>query len=172
MGFMNAARALLVSLMCTACPSAPHAEEAAVPGPAASATSNPPDLASATSIASVAAAESGSSSAAAVPLEVQEHTLDAKVKSLTPIAAKSGNVFPVDADPRFVLELELLGVAPGMADDPKGSALTAGSTVAFAIHSPARVFKAEGDIVGKRLHFSVTRTRTKSGVSFGALHAE
>ena len=47
-----------------------------------------------------------------------------------------------------------------------------GKVFAFAVHSPARVFKGDGDMVGKRMHFSVTRTRTKNGVSLGALHAE
>jgi hypothetical protein len=59
-----------------------------------------------------------------------------------------------------------------MADDPPGSALVAGKALAFAVHSPAKVFKGDGDMVGKRMHFSVTRTRTKNGVSLGALHAE
>jgi len=166
---MKLSSVLTVTLSCAACSPAPRAGDSAIEP---SASTAPIELASATVSASPAPTESAPPGAA-VPLEAQEHTLDARVKSVSAIGTKSGTgVFSVDADPRFVVELELFGVAPGMADDPPGSVLTAGSVVSFAIHSPARLFKSNGDMAGKRMHFSVTRTRTKGGVSFSALHAE
>ncbi len=174
---MNAARALLFSLLSAACSPAPQAEAPADPGATAAASamaSEAPPHAASTAPAESAAASASGASGAALPLEVQEHTLDAKVKAVLPMAenANRSDVRLVDADPRFVVQLELLGVAPAMADDPKGSALVAGTTVWFGVHSPARLFKTDADMTGKRMHFGVTRTRTKTGVSFGALHAE
>ena len=166
---MNAARVLVLALVTAGCPPAQHAEERAETS-AAPTSSAPVDVASAAPSASAPALSADP--AAAVPLEVQTHTLDAKVKSIVPIGQKAGNVYVVDADPRFVIELELMGVAPAMADDPPGTGLSAGKTVAFAVHSPAKVMKSDADMVGKRLHFSVTRTRTKNGVEIGKLAVE
>lgn len=165
---MNTGRALLLSLLCTACPPAQHAGEAE-PSATSPTTAAPSFVASASAVATASAS---GDPVAALPLEVQEHTLDAKVLSVERLTDLTGGVRPVDADPRFVVELELFGVAPAMADDPKGSALSAGNIVYFGVHSPARLFKSDADMTGKRMHFSVTRTRTKHGVKLSALHAE
>jgi hypothetical protein len=167
---MKAAALLLVTL--TACPPAPRAEDPVVE-PTASVAAGPSDVASAAPPASAsAAATATATSTSTEPAEMQTHTLDAKVKSITPFGQKAGDVYVVDADARFVIELELMGVAPAMADDPPGSALTAGKTVAFGVHSPTKLFKSDANMVGKRMHFSVTRTRKKNTVEIGALQVE
>ena len=106
-------------------------------------------------------------------VEVQEHHLDAMVEAIEPLGTREATVWPVDVDPRFVVVLRLHGVTPDTNDRHEGSALRAGQTVAFAIHSPSRVFARDaGSVSGKRFRFRVTRTRTREGVAYSGLRVE
>ena len=76
--------------------------------------------------------------------------LRATVQSVVPLLGFSGNVTPVDADPRFALTLRVESV------DPTVASFTAGTVVAFAIHSPALLFGGKAKR-GKTFNFSVQR---------------
>jgi hypothetical protein len=60
--------------------------------------------------------------------------LRATVQSVVPLSGFSGNLTPVDADPRFASTLRVEYVDPAVAN------FTAGTVVTFAVHSPALLF--------------------------------
>jgi hypothetical protein len=76
--------------------------------------------------------------------------LRATVQSVVPLSGFSGKVTPVDADPKFALTLRVESVDPTVAN------FTAGTVVAFAIHSPALLFGGKAK-TGKTYNFSVQR---------------
>jgi hypothetical protein len=87
-----------------------------------------------------------------IPAQTQntrdEVHLRATVQSVVPLSGFSGNVTPVDADPRFALTLRVESVDPTVAN------FTAGTVIAFAIHSPELLFGGKAKI-GKTYNFSV-----------------
>jgi hypothetical protein len=74
--------------------------------------------------------------------------LRATVQDVVPLPDYSGKVTPVDLDPRFALTVRIESVNPAVSD------FTAGAVIAFAIHSPALLFR--GDVTkGKTCEFSL-----------------
>lgn len=101
-------------------------------------------------------------------VETQEHTLDATIEAIEPLEAGQATVWPVDTDPRFLVTLKVHGVAPQMADSPKGTSVAAGEKISFAVHSPARTFE-DPSPAGKRMQVMVTRERSSTGVRYSGL---
>ena len=75
-------------------------------------------------------------------------SLRATVQEVAMLSSFSGDVIPVDTDPRFALTLRIESVGPVVTN------FAAGSVVSFAIHSPSRLFAGE-DAKGKTFDFSV-----------------
>jgi hypothetical protein len=76
--------------------------------------------------------------------------LRATVQNVVPLTDYSGKITQVDFDPRFALTVRIESVDPGVGS------FTVGAVIAFAIHSPARLF-GEDTTKGKTYDFSLQR---------------
>jgi hypothetical protein len=91
--------------------------------------------------------------------------LRATVQNVVPLTDFSGKITQVDFDPRFALTVRIESV-----DFAVGS-LTVGAVVAFAIHSPARLFR-EDATKGKTYDFSLQREIKHGKTRFFGLKVE
>jgi len=94
-----------------------------------------------------------------------EIQLRATVQDVVPLADFSGTVTLVDSDPRFALTVRIESVEPAV------SGFAAGAVIAFAIHSPALLFK-EDVTKGKTYDFSLEREIKHGKVRFFGLKVE
>ncbi|HWY58350.1 MAG TPA: hypothetical protein VNZ03_28050 [Terriglobales bacterium] len=97
----------------------------------------------------------------------EQHTKDeihlrATVQAVVPLTSFSGQVTPVDVDPRFALTVHVESAIPALAD------FTEGSVVALAIHSPSRLFEGE-PTNGKTYDFVLHRNMENGKVRFVGL---
>jgi hypothetical protein len=85
--------------------------------------------------------------------------LRATVRDVVPLSDFSGEITPVDFDPRFALTVRIESVDPAVGNFP------AGTVVAFAIHSPALVF-GDDATKGKTYDFpyNVRLSMAKQGI--------
>jgi hypothetical protein len=72
------------------------------------------------------------------------------VQAVVPLPSFSGQVTPVDADPRFALTVHIESAVPAVAN------FSVGAVVTLAIHSPSRLFAGDPTI-GKIYDFSLGR---------------
>jgi|SRR5450631_40605 len=77
--------------------------------------------------------------------------LRASVQAVVPLTDFSGQVTPVDVDPRFALTVHIESAVPAVAN------FSAGAVVALAIHSPSLLFVGESPN-GKTYDFALHRT--------------
>jgi len=85
--------------------------------------------------------------------------LRATVQSVVPLADFSGQVIPVDVDPRFALTLRIESVVPTVRNFPVGGVVT------LAVRSPALLFAGE-PTRGETYNFLVHRTVQNGDVRF------
>lgn len=88
--------------------------------------------------------------------------LRATVQDVVPLTNFSGEITPVEVDPRFALTVRIESV------DPTISSFSAGAVVAFAIHSPALLFGVDVP-KGKTYAFSLRRRAKQGETSFFGL---
>jgi hypothetical protein len=88
--------------------------------------------------------------------------LRATVRAVVPLPSFSGQVTPVDVDPRFVLTVHIESAAPAVANFAEGT------VVALAIHSPSLLFEGEATN-GKTYHFVLHRKMEDGKVRFVGL---
>ena len=74
---------------------------------------------------------------AAAQAKVNEVHLRAKVEAVVPLTSFSGQVTPIDINPRFALTLRVERVEPVVKEFVPGALIT------FAIHSPALLFAGD-----------------------------
>lgn len=92
----------------------------------------------------------------------QKIHLRATVQDVVPLADYSGEVTPVDFDPKFALTVRIESVHPAVSN------FSAGAVVALAIHSPAQLFV--GDVTkGKMYDFFLEREIKDGKTSFSEL---
>jgi hypothetical protein len=91
--------------------------------------------------------------------------LRATVQNVVPLTDFSGKITPVDFDPRFALTVRIESVEPAVGS------FTVGAVVAFAIHSPALLFR-EDATKGKTYNFSVQREIKHGKTRFFGLKVE
>lgn len=114
------------------------------------------------------ALDARASEPATPPEEPQRVTFTATVRALDFLSRYEGKAILIDADPGYVLVVEV---------DERGSgdaAIPADGRVAFAIHSPARVFARVGraeEQIGRLVHFSVEKTIGPEGIRWRQLEA-
>jgi len=89
-----------------------------------------------------------------------EFHLRATVQDVVPLADYSGKVIPVDFDQRFALTVRIESV------DPAVSGFNAGTVIAFAIHSPALLFRCDAT-KGKTYDFSLQEIKHGKTRFFG-----
>jgi hypothetical protein len=87
------------------------------------------------------------------------------VQNVVPLTDFSGEIAPVDFDPRFALTVGIESV------DPAVGSFTVGAVVAFAIHSPALLF-GEDATKGKTYNFSLQREIKHGKTRFFGLKVE
>ena len=93
-------------------------------------------------------------------------TFTGAVKSIELLGERELNIIPVDIDSRFVVIVHIESVAP-QAVPPKE-----GADEVFAIHSPARLFRArEKDVIGKKYRFKLTWEKVSNRSRFSRLTA-
>src|SRR5215470_6001984 len=92
----------------------------------------------------------------------QKIHLRATVQDVVPLADYSGEVTPVDFDPRFALIVRIESVHPTVSN------FGAGAVVAFAIHSPAQLF-VDGVTKGKMYDFFLGSEIKDGKTSFSQL---
>lgn len=106
---------------------------------------------------------------ASIPGQTQntkdEVHLRATLQDVAPLAGFSGQIIPVDFDPRFALTVRIQSV------DPAVGSFTAEAVVAFAIHSPALLF-GEDATNGKTYDFSLQREIKHGKTRFFGLKVE
>jgi hypothetical protein len=91
--------------------------------------------------------------------------LRATVQNIVPLTDFSGEITPVDFDPRFALTVRIESV------DAAVGSFTVGAVVAFAIHSPALLF-GEDATKGKTYNSSIQRAIKHSKTRFSGLKFE
>ena len=84
------------------------------------------------------------------------------MKAIVPLQDFSGNIFPIDIDPRFALTGSVVSAVPTI-DELKPRAI-----VTFAIHSPEIVFAGDAT-KGKTYDFSLCRESENGKVRFRGL---
>ena len=78
------------------------------------------------------------------------------VKSIEPLGQRELRVFPVDVASRFAITIHIEAVTP------RESPLKSGEDQVFAVHSPAKLFKAAAkDVVGRKYRFKVKWDETR-----------
>jgi hypothetical protein len=170
--------ALLVSGLAPRCvPSAPDASaSAATASVDSTATASNPvssgaaqDGATAATPSSASPAPGPAGSAALVPAAGRTTCFfDATLRSIQLRSQFTGDVWGLDLESRYVVELEVTAVSPD--DGSQGQALHPMRTVAFAIHSPSRDLGVNPDeAAGKRLRLQVTVEREGDGVRYSGL---
>jgi hypothetical protein len=91
----------------------------------------------------------------------QKISLRATVEDLAPLTTFSGQVTPVDADPKYALILRIESVT-GTTN------LAAPSVLTFAIHSPSKLFAGQ-PVKGKSYFFELYRKTDHGKVTFSSL---
>jgi hypothetical protein len=97
--------------------------------------------------------------------KIIELHLRAKIEAVVPLASFSGQVTPVDLDPRFALTLRAERVEPIMKEFVSGAVIT------FAIHSPSLLFAGDPS-KGGAYDFNLRRETTGTKVRFFDLRVE
>ena len=93
-------------------------------------------------------------------------TFTGTVKSIELLGDRELKIIPVDIDPRFAVVVHIESVAPQAAP------LKEGADEVFAIHSPARLFRArEKDVIGKKYRFKLTWEKVSNGPKFSQFTA-
>ncbi len=86
------------------------------------------------------------------------------VRKVEMLSQFSGQVIPVHFDPKWAVTVLIDSV-----EEPDAP-LAAGTSVVFAIHSPSKLFKMDGeDAVGKSFDFTVDVTEKDGNLSYGLL---
>ena len=88
--------------------------------------------------------------------------LRAIVQALVPLSSFSGQVIPVDSDPRFALTLHVESAVPAVANFAEGAVVT------LAIHSSSLLF-AKGPTKGEAYDFVLYRKLEKGKAKFFGL---
>jgi len=93
-------------------------------------------------------------------------TFTGTVKSIELLGERERKIIPVDVDSRFAVVVYIESVAL------EGTPLKEGADEVFAIHSPARLFRAgENDVIGKKYRFKLTWEKVSNGSKFSQLTA-
>ena len=88
------------------------------------------------------------------------------VKSVEPLGKRELSVIPVDFDSRFAVTVQIESVTP------KEGPLKGGTEQVFAIHSPARLFRADvEDMILKKYRFKVGWEKLGDRTRFSGLTA-
>jgi len=104
------------------------------------------------------------------PATVTDHKVSISftgtVKAIEQLGEREMRVIPVDVDPRFAVTVYIESAAPGE------TSLKEGEEVVFAIHSPARLFRAkEEDVIGNKYRFKLIREKVSQGLRYSQLTA-
>ena len=93
-------------------------------------------------------------------------TFTGTVKSIELLGERELKIIPVGIDPRFAVVVHIESVAPPTVP------LKEGADEVFAIHSPARLFRArEKDVIGKKYQFKLTWEKVSNRPRFSQLTA-
>ena len=92
-------------------------------------------------------------------------TFTGTIESIEPLGKRALKVIPVDFDSSFALIIQIDSVST------RETSLKAGRKAVFAIHSQARLFPAEKDVIGKKYRFKLNWEKVSNTSRFSQLAA-